>query len=91
MSIKYQVTWPKDMRDHATSEGKALLGVGYSGKSGRNEFYGPCDDRTAQIVFMLAMKMHHGMSMDDAVAETKQAVAQFDERQAAKAAHTKGD
>lgn len=90
MSTKYQVTWPKDMQSIAKAEGKALLGFGYSGRGGRNEFYGPCDETTAELVFMIAMKMTHGATMDEAVEQTKKALAEFNERQAAKAAQTKG-
>jgi hypothetical protein len=76
--MSYRITWPKDLRETAKTNGKSLIAVAYDGQAAHNEFYGPCDDMTAQIIFSIGIKMHTGKTLDEAVAEVKESIARIE-------------
>lgn len=81
------VSWSKAHRDRAKQDGRALIAYGWSEVPGRGgmQAAGPCDERAAQIICLFAMKMHHGMPMEQAFTEVRDDVKAFDERQKGKA------
>ena len=81
----YRISWPKEHRETAKRDDRSLLAVAYDGKAAHNEFYGPCDDMAAQIVFLFAMKMHTGSTFDEAVEGVRESMKRLEERKAEKA------
>jgi hypothetical protein len=80
------ISWSKAHRDKAKQAGKGLVAYGWQEGAGRGgmQAAGPCDERAAQIICMFALRVHHGMPIDQAFADVKEAVEAFDKRQVEK-------
>lgn len=77
----WRIKWTKEEAGLARIDGKSLTAYAYNGPGGRMELHEPCDDRQACLSFLMAQRLHEGLSLDDAVKAVKRTVAEFEAKQ----------